>query len=116
YVHRSPFTIRRRVEEARWFESSKRRYQDKFCGARLQGHKSDYRNHCRGDACPNFAPRALIAIRPRVPPRCSDPPPVSPALIVSSHLALPTPSSLEPPNGKDPGEPLVSCIMATFNG
>ena len=27
-----------------------------FCGARLRGETSDYRAHCRGDACPNFAP------------------------------------------------------------
>ena len=41
YVHRSPFTARRRLEEARRFEFSKRRYQDKFCGARLRREKSD---------------------------------------------------------------------------
>src|ERR1700752_5188783 len=55
YVHRAPFTARRRSDEARYFEASKRRYQDKFCGARLRGQKTDYRSHCRGDACPNFA-------------------------------------------------------------
>ena len=33
------------------FEASRRRYQDKFCGARLRGEKTDYRAHCRGDAC-----------------------------------------------------------------
>jgi O-antigen biosynthesis protein len=33
YVYRSPFTRRRQTEEARLFEASKHRYQDKFCGA-----------------------------------------------------------------------------------
>jgi glycosyltransferase involved in cell wall biosynthesis len=57
FVWRAPFTARRAREEAARFEANKRRYQDKFCGARLRGAKSDYRAHCRGDACPNFAPR-----------------------------------------------------------
>jgi len=56
YVQRLSFTTRRQRDEARLFEASKQRYQDKFCGARLRGEKSDYRPHCRGDACPNFAP------------------------------------------------------------
>ncbi|HVF29203.1 MAG TPA: glycosyltransferase [Pyrinomonadaceae bacterium] len=63
YVHRSPFTARRRLEEARRFEASKRLYQDKFCGARRRGEKADYREHCRGDACSNFAPAGLIEIK-----------------------------------------------------
>src|SRR5262249_35522603 len=45
YVHRAPFTARRQLEEERRFEASKQRYQDKFCGARLRGEKSDYRAH-----------------------------------------------------------------------
>src|SRR5213075_2798170 len=63
YVHRSPLTKRRRLEEARRFEASKRLYQNKFCGARLRGEKTDFRSHCRGDACPNFAPANLIEIK-----------------------------------------------------
>jgi GT2 family glycosyltransferase len=61
YVYRSPVTVRRRRDEALYFEVSKRRYQDKFCGARLRGEKKDYRSHCRGDACPSdpaISPRA----------------------------------------------------------
>src|SRR5262249_34500766 len=54
YVYRSPFTARRRYDEALHFEESKRRYQNKFCGARLRGEKADYRPHCRGEACSNF--------------------------------------------------------------
>lgn len=57
FVFRAPFTGRRARDEARLFEANKRRYQDKFCGLRLRRAKSDYRQHCRGDACPNFAPR-----------------------------------------------------------
>jgi glycosyltransferase involved in cell wall biosynthesis len=61
YVWRAPFTARRAREESARVESNKRRYQDKFCGARIRGEKHDYRQHCRGDACPNFAPRAIAA-------------------------------------------------------
>jgi len=63
YVWRAPPTARRTREEAARFESSKRRYQDKFCGARLRGEKNDYRQHCRGDACPNFAPRPTAPVQ-----------------------------------------------------
>lgn len=59
YVWRAPFTARRSADERRLFEANRRRYQDKFCGARLRGRKTDYRPHCRGDACPNFAPHAF---------------------------------------------------------
>ncbi|HEX3527301.1 MAG TPA: glycosyltransferase [Thermoanaerobaculia bacterium] len=61
YVWRAPFTPRREREEAARFEASRRRYQDRFCGARLRGEKHDYRAHCRGDACPDFAPRETAA-------------------------------------------------------
>jgi glycosyltransferase involved in cell wall biosynthesis len=64
YVHRAPFTARRRREEDRLFEASRRRYQDRFCGRRLRGERGPYRPHCRGDACPNFAPVALIGAPP----------------------------------------------------
>ena len=74
YVWRAPFTPRREREEAARFEASKRRYQDRFCGARLRGERRDYRPHCRGDACPNFAPRmprgspaTAAAADPRLP-------------------------------------------------
>ncbi|HEU0252644.1 MAG TPA: glycosyltransferase, partial [Pyrinomonadaceae bacterium] len=69
YVQRAPFTTRRKTEEARGFEASKRLYQDKFCGGRLRGEKRDYRSHCRGDACPNFAPVGLIEIKQKNLPR-----------------------------------------------
>lgn len=88
YVHRPVVPARRRVAEAQRFEASRRRYQDKFCGARLRREKSDYRSHCRGDACPNFAPPSLIVIR-------NSPPPPAPARRCGPM-------------------PLVSCIMPTF--
>src|SRR5262249_9774424 len=67
YVWRAPFTARRRMERTRRFETSKRLYQDKFCGARLRGEKKDYRPHCRGDECQNFAPASLIQIHRPLP-------------------------------------------------
>src|SRR5262249_2619318 len=63
YVHRAPFTLRRRVEEARRFETSRHRYQDKFCARRLRGERVAYEPHCKGDDCVEFAPRELIRIR-----------------------------------------------------
>jgi glycosyltransferase involved in cell wall biosynthesis len=95
YVHRAPPTARRQMEESRRFAFSKHRYQDKFCGGRLRGEKKDYRAHCRGDDCPNFAPAALIELKR---PVC----PVAPTL-----------GSLATIAGKP--EPLVSCIMPTNN-
>ena len=95
YVHRAPFTARRRREEALRFEASKRRYQDKFCGARLRGQKTGYRPHCRGEACPNFAPAPAAPVTP-APARLGPAP---------GGLIAPLPET----------EPLVSCIMPTYN-
>jgi glycosyltransferase involved in cell wall biosynthesis len=85
YVWRAPFTQRRAREESARFDASRRRYQDKFCGARLRGQKHDYRQHCRGDACANFAPRPVIE------------------------------SSIGESAAADTATPLVSCIMPTFD-
>src|SRR5262245_34318361 len=95
FVWRAPFTARRRLEESRRFETSKRLYQDNFCGARLRGAKADYRSHCRGDECPNFAPAELIRIRQPLPEKAPD-------------LQPPPAVSLQ-----DSSEPLVSLIMPT---
>lgn len=62
FVHRAPASRKRQAAEALLFATNKRLYQNKFCGARLRGEKTDFRNHCRGDACPNFAPEKLIQI------------------------------------------------------
>jgi len=70
YVWRPEPSPERQRQEALLFEASRRRYQDKFCGARLRGEKTDYRTHCSGDACPNFAPRA---VQPTPQMQASDP-------------------------------------------
>jgi glycosyltransferase involved in cell wall biosynthesis len=100
YVHRASFTLRRQNDDNRFFDSSKRRYQDKFCGAHLRGEKSDYRTHCRGDTCPNFAPANLI----QTANPASSVRPLPPAIPTHPYLANLKLSSKEP---------LVSCIMPT---
>jgi O-antigen biosynthesis protein len=96
YVHRAPFTARRVIEETRRFDASKRLYQDKFCGLRLRGERSDYEPHCRGAECEHFAPiglvqihRPLFAVPAQSPPRKVVVPPKADTV------------------------PMVSCIMAT---
>src|ERR1051325_8431418 len=97
YVHRTPFTARRRQEEAFHFEASKHRYQDKFCAGRLSGRKTDYRDHCRGDACPNFAPSQLIELK-----RAFD--------VAASKPAVPPAVADMPTSATVATHPLVSCI------
>jgi glycosyltransferase involved in cell wall biosynthesis len=66
YVERMPATNRRREDEAALFERNKRLYQSKFCRRQLSVASarsasavgSFFRSHCRGDDCPNFAPRS----------------------------------------------------------
>ena len=108
YVHRAPFTARRQTEEARRFELSKRLYQDKFCGARLRSEKTDYRTHCRGDECGNFAPQNLIEIK--------RPFPVSSATVVPQVPCAPGAVTSCPQTVPAVVEaPLVTCIMPTYN-
>jgi O-antigen biosynthesis protein len=95
YVHRAPISPGRFVDEQVYFEASKRRYQDKFCGLRLRGVKQTYREHCRGDACANFAPRDLIAIRLNSGPQ------------PDAAATTGAPGSASPP--------LASCIMPTYD-
>lgn len=115
YVYRAPATVRRRGEEARRFEASKRRYQDKFCGARLRNEKTDYRPHCHGDACPNFAPAGVIEIR-RAPPEV----PV-PETANAPHSRVAAAAPLAPVGAPRAAahvsvrEPLVSCILPTHD-
>lgn len=116
YVHRAPFTERRKREERALFEASKRRYQDALCGRRLRREQHRYEAHCQGDACQDFAPRALIRLHrplagaagpapgpgvPRRPVPPSRPAPARPAPVMAAgrwHFT---------------GMPLVSCIMPT---
>jgi glycosyltransferase involved in cell wall biosynthesis len=100
YVWRSPMTARRQQSEEELFEINKRRYQDKFCGARLRGEKRDYRSHCRGDACPNFAPAGKIQLKEHE---------------LSAAPVPPTASEQKPRIAVTESAPLVSCIMPTYN-
>jgi O-antigen biosynthesis protein len=85
YVFRHPFTARRQREEARLFEASRRRYQDKFCGLRLTGARTGYVRHCQGESCQHFAPKIVDLAAPRAAAR----PPIIDRI------------------------PLVSCVMPT---
>lgn len=111
YVYRAPFTARRRLEEDRRFEASKRRYQDSLCALRLLGRRSDYEPHCRGEACEHFAPATLIQLRRPVPPRAACPT-VRPAPPPSEPVALGPPA---PPARSNRMPQLVSCLMPTRN-
>ncbi len=93
YVERVALTKRRQNEESQRFEAGKRRYQDKFCARQLRGEQTGYRRHCRGDACPNFAPASLVL--PAPVPRLGNPQPASAPVAISA------------------AQPLVSCIMPT---
>jgi glycosyltransferase involved in cell wall biosynthesis len=94
FVYRRPFTRRRALDEARLFEANKRRYQDKLCGLRLNGERTAYAAHCRGEACAHFAP----ADRIRLTVPLDQPPAPAPEGLAASA-----------------GAPLVSCIMPTRN-
>lgn len=95
YVYRRPFTTRRLHDEARLFVASKRHYQDKFCGLRLSGARTDYADSCRGEACTHFAPAGQVPLQ--LP------------------LNQPAPNA-EPSRAAGASEaPLVSCIMPTRN-
>jgi O-antigen biosynthesis protein len=105
YVERAPALSAAALppDAGQEFQAAKRRYQDKFCGGRLRGKKSDYREHCRGDACPNFAPPDLIQIRLE---RQAD----------AAAIPALDPCRDECPAAEHyPLHPLVSCIMPTCN-
>jgi glycosyltransferase involved in cell wall biosynthesis len=94
YVQRAPFTARRAAGEARLFEASRRRYQDKFCALRGTGAAlREYEPHCRGDACEHFALTGRIRLRESAS---------GPATV--AHRVMPGGAM-----------PMVSCIMATAN-
>ncbi len=100
FVYRAPPTARRVRDEARLFEASKRRYQDRFCAQRVRGERTAYEPHCKGDECADFAVAGLLALgatpvaRVEVAPVAAAP--VARIQVVSSG-------------------PLVSCIMPTFD-
>jgi glycosyltransferase involved in cell wall biosynthesis len=98
YVERARFTARRRREETRLFDASRRRYQDAVCGLRLRGERPGYEPHCRGEDCEHFAPRELIELA-RPLPRRED----------LDRGARPKPEPAVPRAAR----PLVSCVMPT---
>jgi glycosyltransferase involved in cell wall biosynthesis len=97
FVYRRPATTRRQHEELRWFDASKRRYQDKFCGLRLSGERNFYVAHCEGDQCRHFAPAELIRLR-------------QPLEVPAPHDAISKSTA-----ASHPERTLVSCIMPTRN-
>ena len=101
YVFRYPFTQQRQMDETRLHAASKQRYQGKFCGQRLSGARAGYAEHCRGDACPHFAPAAQIEIK--LPLQQTEP-----SIASSVHPAPPSdPTAVE-------AGPLITCIMPTL--
>jgi glycosyltransferase involved in cell wall biosynthesis len=105
YVWRAPFTARRRREEARRFDASRRRYQDLLCGRRLRGERGAYAPHCLGDQCEHFAPRELIRLgRPLTRNGSSAAAPAPP----SEQVARPSPVP-----SRDGANRMVTCVMPT---
>jgi glycosyltransferase involved in cell wall biosynthesis len=94
FVYRQPASVRRLRNEVRLLALSKGRYQQKFCGLRLDGSRIVDSPHCRGDACRHFAPADRIEIR-----RPLD----------ASLAAIPTVAV----SASTVTTPLVSCIMPT---
>ena len=119
YVHRMPFTERRRREEAARFEASRQHYQNKFCRLKLETKASQYCRHCVGEECQYFAPKDLIQIRLPLPKsetlaqgntkviNYSDIQSVKPLISIKSPINISEPTIEE--------TPLVSCIMPTHN-
>lgn len=89
YAHRAPITELCRSRSAEFFLANRRRFQDRFCGQLIRGTKFQHNPHCRGDACPDFAPPELLRSISR-----------GQSLVRPSRAAV---SSL----------PLVSCILPT---
>jgi glycosyltransferase involved in cell wall biosynthesis len=104
YVQRAPFTLRRRRAERQLFDASRRRYQDTFCGLRLNGSANGYQPHCRGETCEHFAPPDLIRIT--IPLR-----PAPTVETLAGPVAAPPLVAAQP----EPTGNLVSCIMPTGN-
>ena len=105
YVHRSPPSPWKVTSVRQHFTASKQLYQDRFCGLRLQGKKTDYEPHCKGEACEHFAPTDLIQVtlqrgegKGREAASNDQQPPTLPPQVTLMD-----------------GKPLVSCIMPTRN-
>lgn len=97
YVFRLPVGAERERRERALFDASRRRYQDKFCARHLNGTATDYKTHCRGEACANFAPRGQVAL----------------TIPLVAAASLPVTAAVA--SAAAPPRPLVSCIMPTRN-
>ncbi len=110
YVHRRPVPSWRIREEDLLHPVSRRLYQQRLCGRQLQGG-GPFRDHCRGDACENFAPRDLVQLRGPHPP-----------VEVQTGGGSPSPGGGREGDGRGgqgvrtlttTEHPLVSCLMPT---
>jgi glycosyltransferase involved in cell wall biosynthesis len=114
YVYRYPPTQRRHADEAKHFDESRHRYQDRFCGLQIRGESTSYEPHCLGDSCQHFAPHDLMPVViplgvPRASPRScriDDKNPTERRSTSTARPALAFPRTTEP-------DPLVSAIMPT---
>jgi glycosyltransferase involved in cell wall biosynthesis len=115
YVYRAPFTERRRLDEARAFEPSRRRYQDSLCALRLRGERAAYEPHCRGEECQHFAPAGLIQLRRPLPVRAPgfEAGRAAAGRDVSISPRPELPLQVRPVTPPCTERPLVTCVMPT---
>ncbi len=113
YAYRNPPTERRRVAEARQMGRSRRLYQDRYCGLRLNRLRVDYEDHCRGEACEYFAPADLITVRRPLGGAAQAPAaPPAPAPAPAPRAApVPPMTAVTSPSGGS--SPLVTAITPT---
>lgn len=122
YVHRLPLPSRRIREETRLIEVNKKRYQDKFCGLKLEGQTNEYHPHCKGDACQYFAPKSFIQIQLPLRPEKSNSQATAQRTLVRESPQPFLLSDSQRSNAQSQNSvlesadcPLVSCIMPTHN-
>jgi glycosyltransferase involved in cell wall biosynthesis len=108
YAFRYPPTRRRRDSDVQQMASARRLYQDRVCGLRLQGLRTDYESHCRGGACEHFAPAPLLTVRRPLDVQLPGDARTAPGAAVP-----PAPSAGRPLAVTPPALPLVTAIMPT---
>ncbi len=137
YVHRRPLPAWRIRQEDGLHAANRHLYQRRLCGRQLAGG-GPFRDHCRGDACENFAPKGLVQIRPQADRTTPARPGFTPGATQFRPPGSGNPGSPEPggrhsvAQGVNPGHgpghgheasasmpltttehPLVSCLMPT---
>ena len=110
YVHRTPSTPQRRLDQTRRFEASKRLYQDRFCALKLRGEQAGYESHCKGDECEHFAPASIIRLKIPFPGEIT---PAASAASASISVAEAARSTKAPYLNPESSLPLVTCVMPT---